>query len=231
MCSIAGVINGKKGDINKLIDSMSHRAPDENGFYHHQNISIGMGRLKIIDLKSRNLCPFIDGNLVLSYNGEIYNYIELRKELIQKGWKFNTDSDTEVLLKSLKQWGTKLFQKLNGMYAFSIYDKKKNKIWLARDIPGEKPLYYYHKGKKFIFVSEAKSLKKILNITKRNDKFYSAFQHCLNKTLWKNVYQLPAAHFIEFNINKNTKKLVEYWKFKKEELILNTLRRVRRIIR
>ena len=220
MCSIAGIINGKKGDINKLIDSMSHRAPDENGVYHHQNISIGMGRLKIIDLKSKNLCPFIDGNLVLSYNGEIYNYIELRKELIQKGWKFSTNSDTEVLLKSWKEWGTKLFQKLNGMYAFSIYDKKKNKIWLARDIPGEKPLYYYHKGKKFIFVSEAKSLKKILNITKRNDKFYSAFQHCLNKTLWKNVYQVPAAHFIEFNINKNTKKLVEYWKFKKRRINL-----------
>ena len=130
MCSIAGVINGEKGDINKLINSMSHRAPDENGVYHHQNFSIGMGRLKIIDLKSKNLCPFIDGNLVLSYNGEIYNYIELRKELIQKGWKFNTNSDTEVLLKSWKQWGTKLFQKLNGMYAFCIYDKKKKKIWL-----------------------------------------------------------------------------------------------------
>ncbi len=220
MCSIAGVTNGEKGDINKLINSMSHRAPDENGIYHHQNISIGMGRLKIIDLKSKNLCPFIDGNLVLSYNGEIYNYIELRKELIQKGWKFNTNSDTEVLLKSWKQWGTKLFQKLNGMYAFSIYDKKKKKIWLARDIPGEKPLYYYHKGKKFIFVSEAKSLQKILNISKRNDKFYNAFQHCLDKTLWKNVYQLPAAHFMEFNINENTKKIVEYWKFKKRKINL-----------
>ena len=132
MCSIAGVINGEKGDINKLINSMSHRAPDENGVYHHQNISIGMGRLKIIDLKSKNLCPFIDGNLVLSYNGEIYNYIELRKELIQKGWKFNTNSDTEVLLKSWKQWGTKLFQKLNGMYAFCIYDKKKKNMACER---------------------------------------------------------------------------------------------------
>ena len=84
-----------------------------------------MGRLKIIDLKSKNLCPFIDGNLVLSYNGEIYNYIELRKELIQKGWKFNTNSDTEVLLKSWKQWGTKLFQKLNGMYAFAFMTQRK----------------------------------------------------------------------------------------------------------
>ena len=132
-----------------------------------------MGRLKIIDLKSKNLCPFIDGNLVLSYNGEIYNYIELRKELIQKGWKFNTNSDTEVLLKSLKQWVRNYFKNLMECMLF-VYDKKK-KYGFARDIPGEKPLYYYHKGKKFIFVSEAKSLQKILNISKRNDKFYNAF--------------------------------------------------------
>ncbi len=220
MCSIAGVLNGDKKDIVKLINSMSHRSPDEKGIYHDQNISIGMGRLKIIDLVSENLCPFIEDNLVLTYNGEIYNYIELREELIKKGWKFNTNSDTEVLLKSWKQWGTSMFKKLNGMYAFAIYDKKQQKIWLARDIPGEKPLYYYHSGKKFIFASESKSFNKVVNITKREDKFYNAFQHCLHKTLWKNVYQLPAAHFIEFDIYKNQKKITEYWKFKKKKINL-----------
>jgi len=223
MCSIAGVINGDKKDIKKLINSMSHRAPDDKGYYHDGNISLGMGRLKIIDLISKNLCPLIDEDLVLTYNGELYNFIELRNELIEKGWKFYTSSDTEVLMKSWKQWGLRMFQKLNGMYAFAIYDKKKQKIWLARDIPGEKPLYYYHYGKKFVFVSEAKSLNKILNMSKRKDKFYDAFQHCLHKTLWKNVYQVPAAHYIEYDIKKNQKRVVEYWKFQKRKIDLKNV--------
>ena len=116
-----------------------------------------MGRLKIIDLKSQNLCPMETDEFVLSYNGEIYNFIEL-KNILKKKYKFKTNSDTEVLLYSWKEWGTKVFSKLNGMYAFAIYDKKKQKVFLARDIPGEKPLYYYTDDKKFIFASEAKCI-------------------------------------------------------------------------
>ena len=108
MCSIAGVINGDKKDIKKLINSMSHRAPDDKGYYHDGNISLGMGRLKIIDLISKNLCHLIDEDLVLTYNGELYNFIELRNELIEKGWKFYTSSDTEVLMKSWKQFSISL---------------------------------------------------------------------------------------------------------------------------
>ena len=194
MCSLAGIVNGNKKDLSKIINSMTHRAPDEKGVYSNKNVFIGMGRLKIIDLISKNLCPFIDGNLILTYNGEIYNYLELKSELQKKGWKFNTTSDTEDLIKCWRHWGLKMYDKLNGMFSFAIYDQKKQKLWLARDIAGEKPLYYYHLGKKFIFTSEAKSLHKVLNLSKRNDKFYNAFQHCLHKTLWKNVYQIPAAH-------------------------------------
>lgn len=179
MCSISGIVNGDLKSLKLISNYQRHRAPDDIGFYQNNNVYIGMGRLKIIDLKSKNLCPYIDDQLVISYNGEIYNYLELKEELKKLKWKFKTNSDLEVLAISWKQWGIKMFQKLNGMYAFAIYDKKKQKIWLARDIPGEKPLYYYHSGKKFIFVSEAKSLKKLLNLKKRNDKFYNAFQHCL----------------------------------------------------
>ena len=103
--------------------------------------------------------------------------------------------------------GYEIISKLNGMYAFAFMTKKKYGLL---EISLVKSLYYYHKGKKFIFVSEAKSLQKILNISKRNDKFYNAFQHVSDKTLWKNVYQLPAAHFMEFNINENAKKIIEY---------------------
>lgn len=223
MCSISGIVNGDLKSLKLITNFQKHRAPDDVGFYHDNNIFIGMGRLKIIDLKSKNLCPYTDDQLVISYNGEIYNYLELRDELKKLKWRFKTNSDLEVLAISWKQWGKKMFQKLNGMYAFAIYDKKKQKIWLARDIPGEKPLYYYHSGKKFVFVSEAKSLKKLFNLKKRNDKFYNAFQHCLNKTLWEKVYQVPPASILEFDINNNTKTIKEYWRFNKKHINLKTV--------
>ena len=128
MCSISGIIsfNPKKLNlINKMIETQSHRAPDEDGFYLGKNISLGMGRLKIIDLKSKNLVPFFDDNFVLLFNGEIYNYIELRQELKKYGFKFRSNSDTEVLFNAWKKWGENVFEKLNGMYAFCVYDKKK----------------------------------------------------------------------------------------------------------
>jgi len=156
MCSIAGIINGT--GVKEMLDIQSHRAPDESGVFEDAHIKLGMGRLKILDLKSSNLAPHKDNEFVLCYNGEIYNFIELRKELNKLGWKFNTTSDTEVLLKAWRQWGLKMFGKLNGMFAFAIYDTKKKKLILARDIAGEKPLYYYTKGRKFLFASEAMPL-------------------------------------------------------------------------
>ena len=141
-----------------MIAIQSHRAPDESGIFRDQYLSIGMGRLKIIDLKTKNLTPFYDKNFVLAYNGEIFNYIELRNELKALGVKFRSDTDTEVLFESWKRWGTKTFKKLNGMYAFCIYDIRKKKIYLARDIAGEKPLYYFLSKKNFFFSSEAKAL-------------------------------------------------------------------------
>ena len=156
MCSIAGVVSKKEIDINKMIDIQKHRAPDGSNFYYDKNIKMGMGRLKIIDLVSQGLCLYQENDLILSYNGEIFNYIELRTELKKLGIKFKTQSDTEVLLKSYQQWGIKALDKFNGMFAFAIYDKKKKKLILARDIAGEKPLYYYQKGDTFAFASEAK---------------------------------------------------------------------------
>src|SRR3989338_8966778 len=156
MCSIGGIVNGT--GIKKIIDAQKHRAPDESGFYIDKHIELGMGRLKIIDLSSSGLAPYREDDLVLCYNGEIYNYIELKKELEKYEWKFRTTSDTEVLLKSWRQWGVGMFDKLNGMFALAIYDIKKKQLLLARDIVGEKPLYYYHKGANFVFASEAKAL-------------------------------------------------------------------------
>ncbi len=212
MCSIAGAVNHK--GVEKMIKIQEHRAPDEFGVYKDEHIELGMGRLKIIDLKSSGLAPYQEGELVLSYNGEIYNYIELRKELIKLGWKFRTTSDTEVLMKAWRQWGVKMFDKLNGMFAFAVYDKRKKRLVLARDIAGEKPFYYYQKGKKFLFASEAKAFEGQVPFVSRQDRFFDAFQHCQNNTLWENVYEIPAGSYLVYDISRGTYVVKPHWEFK-----------------
>ncbi len=235
MCSIAGIVNGNIKSLKEMVDVQSHRAPDEKGFFQFKNIFIGMGRLKIIDLKSKNLCPYEDKDLVLSYNGEIYNYIEIRKELKKYNFKFKTTSDIEVLANSWKQWGYKMFEKLNGMFAICIYDKKRNIIMLARDIAGEKPLYYSKTGNKFYFASEAKAIKKVCNNKIIKNKIINAFQHCISDTLWKDVYQLKPGHYLTINLKNLKINTKEFWKFKRikidlkrpedqlEELLINSI--------
>tara|TARA_B100000965_G_C19596860_1_gene760664 strand:- start:197 stop:1723 length:1527 start_codon:yes stop_codon:yes gene_type:complete len=223
MCCIAGSINGDLRLVKKMISSMRHRGPDDENFFSKENVSLGMGRLKILDLISENLCLYSNEDLVLSYNGEVFNYLEIKKELISKGFKFQTTGDTEVLAKAWQCWGVKSLDKLNGMFAFSIYDKKNHKLYLVRDIAGEKPLYYYEYGNKFYFASETKALKNILNLNYKKNNFFDSFQHCLISTLWKDLKQIPAAHYLELDIKKNNKKLVEYWKFKKKKIYLKTV--------
>jgi len=223
MCSISGIVsisNSKKNLIYKMIEAQSHRAPDERGVFLDKNIALGMGRLKIIDLKSKNLTPFISNNYVLTYNGEIYNYIELKKELKDLGVKFRTNSDTEVLLKAWEIWGEKIFSRLNGMFAFCIYDIKFKRLILARDIAGEKPLYYSQNKKEFYFSSEAKALKFLVNPILRENSFYKSFQYCLDETILKDIYQLKPSHFLIYDLNNGKFYQKEYWKFKKRKIFL-----------
>lgn len=152
MCAIAGSHDAEQ--VNKMLKVMKHRAPDDSGTSTMGRFTLGMGRLKIIDLISVGLCPIRIDNLVLTFNGEIFNYIELREELKQLGYYFNTDSDSEVLLRSYEAWGEACLDKLNWMGAFAISDGKR--VFLARDIAGEKPLYYTDSP--FSFASEAKAL-------------------------------------------------------------------------
>lgn len=216
MCSISGIT--PVGGIEKLIAAQTHRAPDESGVYKDELIELGMGRLKIIDLESPGLAPYQEDEFVLCYNGEIYNYLELREELKKLGWNFTTASDTEVLLKSWRQWGKDMFDKLNGMFAFAIYNTKSKKLILARDITGEKPLYYFKQGKKFAFASEAKALPTVLPLKKRQDDFFEAFQHCLFTTLWEGVHEVPPAHYMEVDIETGDAKVVEYWQFQRRDI-------------
>ena len=223
MCAIAGIIGQNNNKIYKMIAVQEHRGPDEKQIYLDNNFAIGMARLSIIDLKSKGLCLYRKDNFILSYNGEIYNYKELKKELQKKGVKFNTNCDTEVFLKSFIYWGTKCFSKFNGMFAAAIYDKTKKKLYLARDIAGEKPLYYYKKNKHFAFASEAKAFYKNFELSKNSDiKFFNSFQHCLDKTLWKEVYSLPPASFMTINLKSLDTKIEKYWKLKRREIKLKT---------
>ena len=181
-----------------------------------------MGRLKIIDMKSPGLSPYCEGGLVLSYNGEIFNYLELKKELQDKGWPFHTTSDSEVLLKAWREWGVRMFDRLNGMFAFAIYDSVKKQVWLGRDIAGEKPLYYYHRGKRFVFCSEAKALGGVVPLEERENDFFESFQHCFRTTLWKDVFEVPPAHYLLYDLRTHRKKLVEYRTFKPVNIHVKT---------
>ena len=170
MCRIVGIIgfNGSsEGEINCKIcsmrDSMSHGGPDDYGSYMDEDKEVAMGhrRLSILDLTSLGHQPMTNENedVYISYNGEVYNFKELRSELINLGHRFNSNTDTEVILKSYVEWGQDSFARFNGMFAISIYDKRKGVIYLVRDSAGIKPLYYSIKDGQLIFASELKAFK------------------------------------------------------------------------
>lgn len=186
MCSIAG--SKTKEEVGRMLKLMKHRSPDDEKIYGGRNFAIGMGRLSIIDLKSEGLCLFNEDGYYVSFNGELYNYIELRKELKRKGWKFRTNSDIEVLLKSFREWGHKCLDKFNGMFAFAIYDTNKQTIFLTRDVAGEKPLYFSYKP--FKFASEAKALN------------------------WDCI-EFPPAHFAYYHLGLKVWRMERYWQPKK----------------
>lgn len=158
MCAIAGSHN--REEVEWMLSTMKHRSPDDEGIVDVGGFYVGMGRLAIFDLTSKGLCPVVDGDNVLVFNGELYNYVELRYELQSLGETFATTSDSEVLLKSYKRWGEECLQRFNWMGAFVIF--RGDKAFLARDVAGEKPLYFRRgggsDGKGFSFASEAKAL-------------------------------------------------------------------------
>lgn len=165
MCGIAGFLHfdqdrtADRALVKKMADTLIHRGPDGEGFYCHKNLALGHRRLSIIDLTTGDQPKFDeDRKLAIIFNGEIYNYIELREELKGYGHKFQTDSDTEVILKAYKQWGVEFQNKLNGMWAIALWDESKQQLLLSRDRIGEKPLFYSIYDRTLVFGSEIKSL-------------------------------------------------------------------------
>ena len=164
MCGIIGCHDFsrifEKADLDRMVTHLSHRGPDSNGTYidEERYIFLGHTRLSIVDLTKQGNQPLMRDDKVISFNGEIYNYVELRAELVGLGYEFFSNTDTEVILVGYIHWGLDFVKKLNGMFALCIYDKTIGKLILARDKAGEKPLYYYHNEQTFCFASEIKAL-------------------------------------------------------------------------
>ena len=219
MCGIVGFTNkvaDAEGVIEKMMDRIKHRGPDASGKYVDEGIALGHRRLSIIDISSQGDQPIFneDKSLVLIFNGEIYNYLDIRAELVKAGHVFTTNTDSEVLIHGYEQYGTKLLGKLRGMFSFVIWDKEKQELFGARDFFGIKPMYYAIMGESFMFGSEIKSFlehpdfKKELNEAALEN--YLTFQYSPTKeTFFKNVYKLMPAHYFIYSGGKL--EIKRYW--------------------
>ncbi len=219
MCGITGFITedkNKKQIVKQMANAIKHRGPDGEGYYTDKVVALGHRRLSIIDLSTGDQPMFNeDKNLVIVFNGEIYNYKEIKKVLEKKNHKFNTNSDTEVILHGYEEYGNNIVKKLRGMFAFVIWDKETNELYGARDHFGIKPFYYYLKDNNFMFSSEIKSFLKHPKFEKElNDKVlpsYLSFNYVpTSETFFKNVYRLEPGHYFTFKDNElNIQKYFE----------------------
>jgi len=221
MCGICGLLSS--GSVNhdslkKMADELCHRGPDDEGFYVDGGVGLANRRLSIIDLEagSQPICNE-DESVWITYNGEIYNYIELRKDLIKQGHRFKTRTDTEVIVHLYEEYGTECVNRLRGMFAFAIWDKTKKSLFLARDPLGQKQLYYTNSPGLFTFASEIKSIlvnqhiRPKLNVNAM-DKLISI--RCVpgQETLFEGIYKIPAGHIM--TVGKDGLKLSCYWDLK-----------------
>lgn len=221
MCGFAGYIHNygtfdKEEVIHKMADRIKHRGPDDAHYYIDDGIALGFRRLSIIDLEGGRP-PILneDGSLVLHFNGEIYNYQELREELIKAGHIFTTKTDSETILHGYEEYGKKILDRLRGMFAFIIWNKNTKELFGARDIFGIKPFYYYKKGKEFMFGSEIKSFLSHPNFEKELDEdmipLYLSYEYSPDeRTIFKNVFKLPGAHC--FTYKNGELKVERYYK-------------------
>lgn len=227
MCGIAGLIRKSisivPAEIQKMTDAIKHRGPDGSDFYIHGNIGIGHRRLSIIDLEGgkQPLCNE-DQTIWITFNGEIYNYLELRTILLQKGHRFKTHSDTEVIVHAYEEWGTECVKKLRGMFAFAILDNNKKELFLARDHFGIKPLVYAVASGIFCFASELQALKKVKGIDWSTNLValdqYLQFQYIpAPNTIYNQAHKLPPAHWMRVKSDGTILELKRYWQLEFSE--------------
>ncbi len=220
MCGFVGFtgkLENKKEILNKMMGRIIHRGPDSEGEFISDEVALGFRRLSIIDLEGGSQPIYNeDGSVVIVFNGEIYNFMELRRELIADGHVFKTNSDTETLVHGYEKYGDKLASHLRGMYAFVIFDMAKNRIYGARDIFGIKPFYYYRtESGNYIFGSEIKAFLEHPEFVKKLNKDalrpYLTFQYSsLDETFFEGVYKLPPAHSFTLTFGGEM-KISRYW--------------------
>lgn len=224
MCGITGItdsqIEGLEQAIQKMTRCIAHRGPDDDGFFVDEYVGLGMRRLAIIDLESgRQPITSADGRYVIFFNGEIYNYQELRADLGKRGVSFTTKSDTEVILQLFLREGAEAFKKLRGMFAVAIYDTESHKLVLARDPFGIKPLYYWKRGNKIAaFASEIKSILSLQAFKAEvNDAAvynYLSYQYNpLEETFFKNVWKLAPGHYLTIDVGTGVFEVTRYFHF------------------
>jgi asparagine synthase (glutamine-hydrolysing) len=217
MCGICGYISKNNINIEAMNNSISHRGPDNQGVFKTKEIGLGHTRLSILDLSDESNQPMVsrNGRYTLVYNGEVYNFLDLKEELLSLGVIFEKESDTEVVLEGFNYWGIELFEKLNGMFAFSIYDKDLDKLYIVRDRFGVKPLYYYHKNQDFIFGSEIKSIL-ASDIVEKKLCYQGLYEYLHfattlgESTFYRDIKKLEPGHYIEFDINNREFDIKKY---------------------
>lgn len=222
MCGIFGTIrqNNHTPDpelVRKATRMLQHRGPDGEGYFSEGPLAFGHRRLAIIDLSDKGQQPMSAYGNVITYNGEIYNYLELRKQLQQEGYQFSSESDTEVVLAAYAHWGMDCVQHFRGMWAFAIYDRKKQSVFCSRDRFGIKPFYYTRIKGDFYFASEIKAFTVLPDwspewSTDYVAKFlYAGQQHPERKTIFSKVFQLPPGQQLLFKLSDNTFQLKTYY--------------------
>ena len=220
MCGIAGFFGDFDKDqsvntLKQMLTRIKHRGPDQSGIYLSDNIGLGSVRLSIIDLSTGTMpLSNSDESLWIVFNGEIFNYIELREELIQKNHTFKTTSDTEVIVHLYEEYGPDFLKKVNGQFAIAIWDKNKQELFLARDRVGIRPLYYTQIEEYFVFASEIKSLLEFPGISpeispKALSEYFTFWTSLSPNTAFEGIFEVPPGNYI--TINSKGKTVTSYW--------------------
>ena len=220
MCGISGLLKldgslAERGVLQRMIATLSHRGPDANGVHLAGCAGLAHARLSIIDLQSgAQPMSSVDGKLWITFNGEIFNYIELTEELTKKGHRFATHSDTEVILNAYREYGEDCVNHFNGQWAFAIWDEREQKMFLSRDRAGVRPLFYTQTSDSFLFASEVKALLAYPDVTREidpcgMDQVFTFWVNLPPRTVFKNISQLPPGHSL--TVQGRTIRLKQYW--------------------
>lgn len=224
MCGIAGLVDFRRKTnfehLQKMTDVLFHRGPDDGGYFfegfEQSQVGLGHRRLSILDLSNHGHQPMAFAHLTMVYNGEVYNFKEIRVELEEHGYFFESHSDTEVILKAYHKWGTDAVNRFNGMFAIAIFDSQKQTLTLIRDRAGVKPLFWYQKDGLFMFASELKTFHEHPRFVKElnHDGLALFLQYGYipqPHTIFKNTHKLQAGHLLQLNIKNSKLEIAKYW--------------------